>query len=599
MWPADLDAPIVVYCGSGHRSTIAMSMLWANGYTDVRSLKGGYGGWVTAGYPTVGATEEATGMDAAFATFLADMEGYNTIGLEDLNLALVENPPFILDVRAPSEIEEAGHIEGTVNIPLRDLADNLQYLPSFDTPIVSYCGSGWRCTIALTALEALGWEDVRGLKGGSYGGWVEAGFPVVEGLPPAPEELNAAEPDAALVASMQEMLQAIPEGFGVITADDLNLELAENPDLVVIDVRRPEEVATNGYIDAENILFIPLEDFIAEMDMWPADKDTPIVVYCGSGHRSTIAMTILWSYGYTDVRSLKGGFAGWFDADYPVVAPEAAATDATAGAPADLDVAFATFLADMQGYNTISIEDLNLALVEDPPPFILDVREPAELEENGHIEGAVNIPLREVADNIQYLPSFDTPIVSYCGSGWRCTIALTALEGMGWQDVRGLKGGSFGGWVDAGYPVVEGAAAEPLELNVAEPDPNLVAVMQDMLQNVPEGFGVITADDLNLALVENPDLIVIDVRREEELVENGFIPAENWIHIPLEQFIEQMDEWPADLDAPIVVYCGSGHRSTIAMSILWSYGYSDVKSLKGGFGGWAEAGYPVEEYALP
>ncbi len=600
MWPADKDTPIVTYCGSGHRSTIAMSMLWANGYTDVRSLKGGYGGWVASGYPTVGAPTAATALDEAFATFLAGMDAYNTIGLEDLNLALGEDPPpFILDVRSPSEIEENGYIEGTVNIPLREVADNLAYLPSFDTPIVSYCGSGWRCTIALTALEALGWEDVRGLKGGSFTGWVEAGFPVMEGLPPEAVELNAANPDAALVAAMQEMLQAVPEGYGVITAEDLNLALAENPELVVIDVRTPAEIAEKGAIDAENTLFIPLEEFIAQKDMWPADKDTPIVTYCGSGHRSTIAMTILWSYGYTDVQSLKGGFAAWDDAELPVFYPEEMTADSSGGVPTDLDTAFATFLAGMQGYNTIGLDDLNLALGDDPPPFLLDVREPGEIEENGYIEGAVNIPLRAVADNLAYLPSFDTPIVSYCGSGWRCTIALTALEGLGWQDVRGLKGGSFGGWVEAGYPVMEGLPADPVELNAAEPDPALVAIMQDMLQNVPEGFGVITADDLNLALVENPDLIVIDVRTEEELVENGVIPADNWINIPLEQFIEQMDAWPEDKDAPIVIYCGSGHRSTIAMSILWSYGYSDVRSLKGGFAGWAEAGYPVEEYALP
>ncbi|UCC50965.1 MAG: rhodanese-like domain-containing protein, partial [Anaerolineaceae bacterium] len=72
-----------------------------------------------------------------------------------------------------------------------------------------------------------------------------------------------------------------------------------------------------------------------------------------------------------------------------------------------------------------------------------------------------------------------------------------------------------------------------------------------------------------------------------------------WTHIPLEEFIAQKDLWPQDLDAPIVVYCGSGHRSTIAMAILWSYGYTDVRSLKGGFGGWAEAGYPVAEFAAP
>lgn len=63
--------------------------------------------------------------------------------------------------------------------------------------------------------------------------------------------------------------------------------------------------------------------------------------------------------------------------------------------------------------------------------------------------------------------------------------------------------------------------------------------------------------------------------------------------------IDRKDIWPADKDAEIVIYCGSGHRSTMAMEMLLSYGYSNVTSLSGGFGGWVEAGYPVAEYAAP
>lgn len=51
MWPADKDAEILVYCGSGHRSTMAMTMLLTNGYTNVTSLKGGFGAWVAAELP--------------------------------------------------------------------------------------------------------------------------------------------------------------------------------------------------------------------------------------------------------------------------------------------------------------------------------------------------------------------------------------------------------------------------------------------------------------------------------------------------------------------------------------------------------------------
>ena len=526
-------------------------------------------------------------LDAGFGAFLADMEAYNTIGLDALNAALVENPPFLLDVRNLSEVEESGHIEGSVLIPLRDLTDNLAYLPSFDTPIVSYCGSGWRCTIALTMLEAMGWQDVKGLKGGSYGGWTEAGYAVVEGAEPEAEMLNAAEVDPEVVAYFDMVLETyVPEGWGVVKAEDLNTSLVEYPDLILIDVRTTAEVEKNGAVDYPNVVFIPLEDFIAQKAEWPA-ADAPIVVYCGSGHRSTIAASILWSYGYTDVGSLKDGFGGWTAAGYPVV-----------GGEPDLDAAFSTFLADMEAYNTIGLDTLNTALVENPP-FLLDVRNASEVEGSGHIEGSVLIPLRDLADNIAYLPSFDTPIVSYCGSGWRCTIALTVLEAMGWEDVKGLKGGSYGGWAEAGYALVEGLEPEAEMLNAVELDDYTVSYFDEVLTNLPEGWGVVKAEDLNSALVENPDLILLDVRTSAELEEKGVIESGNWTHIALEDFIEQKADWPADKDARIVVYCGSGHRSTIAMTILNSYGYTDVGSLKGGFGGWEAAGFPVSEYVAP
>ncbi len=387
----------------------------------------------------------AAELDTAYSTFLADMEAYNTIGLDGLNEMLAESPPFLLDVRSLEEVEQNGHIEGSVVVPLRELGENLAVLPAFDQPIVSYCGSGWRCTIALTALEALGWEDVRGLKGGSFGGWVEAGYPFVEGLPAEPAVMDAVEADPGMELLMTDVLASIPEGWGGIKADGLNAELVENPDLVLIDVRRAEELDSKGQIEAANFIHTPLEDFVNDKAAWPADLDAPIVVYCGSGHRSTIAMTILWSYGYTDVRSLKGGFGGWAGAGYPILR-----------GPADLTDAYEVFLADMEAYNTIGVEAFNTAIVENPDVFILDVREPSELEEKGHIEGAVNIPLRELGNNLDLLPAFDEPILSYCGSGWRCTIALTALEALGWEDVKCLKGGSFSGWVEAGYPGTTG-----------------------------------------------------------------------------------------------------------------------------------------------
>ncbi len=536
--------------------------------------------------------EDAPDLDSAFGYLLANLiGGYNNLKTDALLVEMTEDtPPFLLDVRTTTELEESGHIEGATHIPLNELAQHIDLLPSFDTPIVAYCGTGWRATIAMTALYGMGWTNVRSLKA-TYTDWVDAGNPVAEGVPEA-VSLNVAEPDAALVAAADAYLIGIKEHgvkFGVTTAELLNTALAENTDLVVIDVRRQEELDEQGTIDAPNFVHIPLESFITDAAMWPADKDTPITVYCGSGHRSTMAMTMLFAYGYTDVTSLSGGFKGWKEAGYATVG----------GGPTLLDN-YSTMLANMVSYNTVKADDLLVELAEDTPPFLLDVRSATELEENGHIEGATHIPLNELAQHLDLLPGFDTPIVAYCGSGWRATIAMTALHGMGWTNVRALKT-TFADWKDAGNPVVEGIP-EPMVLDVAQPAENLVKAVDPALVAVKDvGWGVKKAEDLNIALVDNPDMILIDVRRAEELTEKGVIAVEDQelLSIPMENFVTDKAMWPADKDAEIVIYCGSGHRSTMAMTILLTQGYSNVTSLKGGFGGWVEAGYPTVEYATP
>jgi rhodanese-related sulfurtransferase len=88
-------------------------------------------------------------------------------------------------------------------------------------------------------------------------------------------------------------------------------------------------------------------------------------------------------------------------------------------------------------------------------------------------------------------------------------------------------------------------------------------------------------------------LILIDVRSSDEVTENGYL--ENAVHIPLKSFIHMKERWPESKKAKILVYSNDGHDSTIAMTMLWTYGYIGVASMKGGFNAWVEAGYPVAQ----
>jgi len=533
------------------------------------------------------AMEEAD-LDGAFGSMLANMKGYNTVKADALMVELAEEqPPFLLDVRTADELTESGYIEGATHIPLNELAQHIDLLPGFDTPIVAYCGSGWRATIAMTALYGMGWTNVRALKT-PFADLAPAGFSIVEGTPEA-MVLDVAKPDAALVAAADAYLVGIKDHgskFGILTAEMLNTALAEQPELIVLDVRTQAEVDEKGAIDAPNYVHIPLEEFVARSADWPA-TDAPIAVACGSGHRSTMAMTMLFAYGYTDVTSLQGGFSAWKEAGY-----------ATVGGQPTLVDGYNAMLASMTGYNTVKADGLLVELAEDTPPFLLDVRSAEELQENGHIEGATHIPLNELAQHLDLLPSFDTPIVTYCGSGWRATIAMTALHGMGWTNVRALKT-PFADLVAAGYPIAEGLP-EPMVLDVVQVGEGLTGPV-DMAVNIAKetGWGGKAADALNTELIEKPDMILIDARTPEEVAEKGVIALEGQklLTIPIESFMADKAMWPVDKNAEIVIYCGSGHRSTMAMTILLTEGYTNVTSLKGGFGGWVEAGFPVAEFA--
>jgi len=74
-------------------------------------------------------------------------------------------------VRTTSE-HAAGAIPGALQRHVGRVAFRHDDLPT-DRPIVVYCQTGARSSVALGALRALGFEDVRELTG-SYDGYVEA-----------------------------------------------------------------------------------------------------------------------------------------------------------------------------------------------------------------------------------------------------------------------------------------------------------------------------------------------------------------------------------------------------------------------------------------
>ena len=83
---------------------------------------------------------------------------------------------------------------------------------------------------------------------------------------------------------------------------------------------------------------------------------------------------------------------------------------------------------------------------------------------------------------------------------------------------------------------------------------------------------------------------LIDVREESEFAKDHLPGA---IHLGKGVIERDIEEKVPDLNAPIVLYCGSGYRSTLAADNLQKMGYTDVLSMDGGIRVWREKGFPL------
>jgi rhodanese-related sulfurtransferase len=87
---------------------------------------------------------------------------------------LADRSVIVIDVRQPAEWRR-GHIRGSLNLPLTQLASRLHRIPN-DIALVAVCASGHRSAVAARTLQRAGYQ-AENLKGGMRA-WSRAGLPV-------------------------------------------------------------------------------------------------------------------------------------------------------------------------------------------------------------------------------------------------------------------------------------------------------------------------------------------------------------------------------------------------------------------------------------
>jgi rhodanese-related sulfurtransferase len=114
--------------------------------------------------------------------------------------------------------------------------------------------------------------------------------------------------------SLKDFVQAALEYVPEVTPEETLARLTE-PDLLLLDVREPDEFEAGHLPGAVNLprgwveVKVDLEH--PKRDPSLADRERPVICYCGGGHRSALAARAMQEMGFTNVVSMAEGWTGW------------------------------------------------------------------------------------------------------------------------------------------------------------------------------------------------------------------------------------------------------------------------------------------------
>ena len=118
-------------------------------------------------------------------------------------------------------------------------------------------------------------------------------------------------------AKVDSKTEAKPAVKNIKVADAAKL-LAEKKEVVVLDVRTPEEFNEGHLKGAVNI---NIQSPTFKEDVAKLDKSKTYLVNCAAGGRSTRACNAMGDLGFKDALNLEGGFKAWSAAGQPVEKP--------------------------------------------------------------------------------------------------------------------------------------------------------------------------------------------------------------------------------------------------------------------------------------
>ena len=476
------------------------------------------------------------------------------ISCRDLAALMVsETLHAVFDVRERGEFN-SGQIANATSLPRSQIEFRIaELVPELKIPIVVYDEAEGRAPLAARTLGTLGYEHVSILDGG-LPAWRAQDLPTVSGV-------NV--PSKAFGERVQHE-NAVPE----ITPEELKLLQERSEDLLIFDVRTPEEYGRFCIPGGSNI---PGGDLILWAEALKQRPETTIVINCAGRTRSIIGTASLMRMGLRNVRALKNGTMGWVLAGLELESiprrPSAAAPQGSRERAQEL----ALRIAADQKISWISARELIDSSVKGSGvTYIIDVRSESEYE-NGHIPGSLAVPGGQAVQRADdFVAVRNARIVFLSGQSARAVMAAYWYGQMGFRHVQVLSGGLQAWRADGGSVTAGAARNEPLGFEAAKGLARRLApaAVNSLLQSSSASF---------LHVGSSADFAAAHLPGSKWI-------SRGWLELKLPALL-------SDRTRPIVLYCKDGRSSTLAAQTLMEMAYQDVFVLDGGIENWSRAGY--------
>ncbi|MFF7404608.1 MBL fold metallo-hydrolase [Streptomyces murinus] len=232
---------------------------------------------------------------------------------------------------------------------------------------------------------------------------------VTAGQPAAPGYFSY---DADLNRRNRELFRAVA---GAPALDAAGFEGLRGAGAVVLDTRDPLDFAAGHLAGSVNV---PLDGRFAEQAGSVLTPGGDILLVAPEG-RAEETVTRLARIGFDRVR----GYA------------------------ADPEGLLLAHPEQLRRAGRLTVETLRAELASARPPLVLDVRNCGEREGGRSIEGALHIPLAELAERLDEVPA-EGRLVVHCAGGHRSSIAASLLRHGGRPEVYDLLGG-YAAWESA------------------------------------------------------------------------------------------------------------------------------------------------------